>query len=127
MKSGSVRRRTQMILPDLARQTMSDSLSPHPLIDIDWIREACGDSSLSPSACLRRQDDVGPNILFDTHYYRATYGQRIPVGMTCLEHFCRRVKDDFLDPNATFSTRLWHRMVGAGIANAMAWRSALFR
>ncbi|WP_321840308.1 hypothetical protein [Paraburkholderia bannensis] len=101
--------------------------SPHPLLDLSWIRQACGDASLSVAECLEQQEKVGPNVLFDTAFYRKSYAAEIPVGMSCLEHFCRQRKDSPRDPNPLFSTKQWHETHGWRIANPDAWRTEFFR
>lgn len=101
--------------------------SPHPMLDLDWIREASGKPNMSVSDCIKQQDVVGPNILFDTKYYRGMYGAEMPEGMTCLEHFCRQLKESPRDPNPLFSVKQWHETIGWRMPDEQAWRSELFR
>ena len=101
------------------------SFSCHPLIDVRWVRRQRGVPDMSLLDCLREQDRVGPNALFDTRFYRATYGSGIPRGMTCLEHFCRQTKEQPFDPNGTFSVRQWHETLGCTYPPPDEWRSAL--
>ncbi|MBE7731372.1 hypothetical protein [Komagataeibacter sp. FXV3] len=86
---------------------MYGNSSPHPMIDLDWIRQACGNWSLSTRECIDRQDEVGPNILFDVKFYREKYQHEMPQNMTCLEHFCRQDRNNLRDPSPLFSTKQW--------------------
>jgi hypothetical protein len=81
---------------------------------------------MSVGECLRQLDQVGPNVLFDVDYYRDTYGHAIPHGMTCIEHFCRQVRDRPCNPNPLFSTQQWHETIGNHLAERETWRSVLF-
>ncbi|MBU9411745.1 rhamnan synthesis F family protein [Burkholderia multivorans] len=101
--------------------------SPHPMLDLDWIREASGEPNMSVSDCIKQQDIVGPNILFDTKYYRSTYGAEMPVGMTCLEHFCRQLRESPRDPNPLFSVKQWHETIGWRLQGEQTWRNELIR
>jgi hypothetical protein len=87
------------------------------MLDIDCIRQACGEVSMSVSECLGEQDRVGPNVLFDTRFYRAAYGSNIPRTMACLEHFCGQTTEYLLDPNPFFSTKRWHEAFGSQYHN----------
>src|SRR4051812_25412999 len=100
--------------------------NPHPLIDPAWIRQASGAPGMSIGDCLREQDRVGPNILFDVDYYREMYGADIPSGMTCLEHFCRQERERPRNPNPLFSTQQWHETIGWRLPEAASWRRELF-
>jgi hypothetical protein len=103
------------------------SFSCHPLLDVRWVRRQCGVPDMSLPDCLREQDRVGPNALFDTRFYRAAYGSRIPDGMTCLEHFCRQAKEQPCDPNGTFSVQQWHETLGCTFLGPDEWRGTLIR
>ncbi|AOK29067.1 MULTISPECIES: hypothetical protein [Burkholderia] len=102
-----------------------DTYPPHPLIDLDWIRDASGRPELSARECLLEQDAVGPNALFDPDFYRHAYGASMPDGMHCVEHFCGQTRDAPRDPNALFSVRQWHDAHGHALAPAR-WRAELF-
>jgi hypothetical protein len=82
---------------------------------------------MSLAECLREQDRVGPNALFDARYYRDTYGDEIPQGMSCLEHFCRQTVDRPRNSNPLFSTRQWHETIGCCLPEGRPWRRELFR
>ncbi|WP_156992268.1 rhamnan synthesis F family protein [Paraburkholderia oxyphila] len=106
---------------------MLDIQSPHPMVDLEWIRMQCGQPDMSVAECMAAQESVGPNILFDTKFYRRTYGDEIPSGMTCLEHFCRQSQDAPRNPNALFSTKQWHETISWSLDNPKDWKAALFR
>ncbi len=106
--------------------TAADRASPHPLIDLSWIREAAGDASLTLSECLQVQDIVGPNALVDPAFYRENYGREIPKGMSCLEHFCRQQRERPRDPNPLFSMRQWHETLGWRVSRERSWKSEFF-
>jgi hypothetical protein len=101
------------------------SQSPHPLVDPAWIRQTCNASEMSIADCLREQDRVGPNILFDVDYYRSTYGADMPAGMTCLEHFCRQGSERPRNPNQLFSTQQWHETIAWHLPDPATWRRVL--
>lgn len=106
---------------------MSNVGSPHPMVDLDWIRLASGNPSLSVRECLDRQDTVGPNILFDVEYYRQQYGRDIPAHMSALEHFCRQDETCLRNPNALFSTQQWLEVFRALTPDSSRWREELVR
>lgn len=100
--------------------------SPHPLIDIEWIRHACCSPTMPVRECLLQLDRVGPNALFDVAYYRENYGRDIPHGMSCLEHFCRQERFAPRNPNRLFSTKQWHETIGWRFTEGDTWRRELF-
>ncbi|QEO17706.1 hypothetical protein [Acetobacter vaccinii] len=106
---------------------MSNACSPHPMVDLEWIRLASGNPSLSVRECLEKQDTVGPNILFDVEYYRQKYGHDIPRHMSALEHFCRQDETSLRNPNALFSTQQWLEVFRGISPNAGPWREELVR
>ncbi|MBB2203812.1 hypothetical protein [Gluconacetobacter takamatsuzukensis] len=99
----------------------------HPLIDIEWIRLASKNPSLTIPECLALQDTVGPNILFDVDFYRRTYGHEIPQGMTCLQHFCQQDASCLRDPNPLLMTRHWFEIFSWKFPHPNEWQFAFFR
>jgi hypothetical protein len=95
------------------------------LIDPEWIRTAAGDASLSDRDCLRLHDIVGPNALFDVRFYRERYGDEIPRGVSCLEHFVERISTFAYNPNRTFSTEHWRETAGLTLPQETAGAACL--
>jgi hypothetical protein len=81
---------------------------------------------MSLAECIREQDRVGPNALFDVSYYREAYGDEIPEGMSCLEHFCRQTADRPRNPNPLFSTQQWHETIHWRLPERTPWQRELF-
>lgn len=99
-------------------------MSPHPLIDLEWIRQASGDSELPLHRCLELIDITGPNCLFDPTFYREKHSDTLPDGMSILEHFCRQTTANPCDPNRTLSIQQWHETT-SHINPSKNWRRAL--
>lgn len=106
---------------------MQEINASHPLIDIEWIRMAAQNPSLSIMECLQLQDRFGPNILFDVNFYKKKYGHEMPEGMTILQHFCQQDVNSLKDPNPLLSTRYWLEVFGHKLSNPHEWRSIFFR
>jgi hypothetical protein len=93
---------------------LNEGTSPNPLIDVDWLANSTGegrDVALRNYLLQPSQEDLGPNALFDTVYYRklASLDSRADL----LSHYLAFGRSAGLSPHPLFDPEFYRSQIPA--------------